>query len=191
MGEEFFSGMVWPDFPITIAASLQDTSSSIDCYCHSVCERSDCSCFAYGSSEVDYKFSKSTQHLILERVSRDVHKAFHWLVADLQKQRTTLPRVIVFCRSISTCASLYKMFLTEMKEESCEYCGNPSSIAYRLFAMYHSQVGKNEKQHIMDSMLNPNGNGHACFVFHHCIWHGYGCAKCTHSNPLWTTCERG
>ena len=57
----------------------------------------------------------------VERVNRDVHVAFKWLVSDLKRKRTSLPRVIVFCRSINMCASLYKMFLTELKKESYMY----------------------------------------------------------------------
>ena len=41
-------------------------------------------------------------------VKRDVHVTFKWLISDLKRKRTTLPKVIVFCRSIHTCAALYK-----------------------------------------------------------------------------------
>ena len=94
----------------------------------------------------------------VERVSRDVHKAFGWLVSHLHQKRTALPKVIVFCHSINICASLYKMFLMELRRESYEPYGGVPSTATRLFAMYHSQVGEEEKQQIMESMLNPDGN---------------------------------
>ena len=99
----------------------------------------------------------------VEKVKRDVHVAFKCLVSDLKQKRITLPKVIVFCRSINVCASLYKMFLTEMRENSYEPCGSPPSIKTRLFAMFHSRVGDDDKMKIMDSMLNPNGNCRVLF----------------------------
>lgn len=88
-------------------------------------------------------------------VSGDIHVAFKWLVSQLHKQHTSLDRVIVFCRLINRCVSLYKMFLVESSYESR---GSPPSIENRLFAMYHAQVGDDDKAVIMQSMLNPSGN---------------------------------
>ena len=61
------------------------------------------------------------------------------------------------------CASLYKMFLTELKEERYEPRASPLSIPSCLFAMYHSRVGDDEKQQILQSMLNPQGNCRVLF----------------------------
>ena len=91
-------------------------------------------------------------------VSRDVHKAFGWLVSHLRHKWTALPKVIVFCHSINTCASLSKMFLVELRRERYEPHGGVPSTATCLFAMYHSQVGEEEKQQLLESMLNPDGN---------------------------------
>jgi len=99
----------------------------------------------------------------VEGVNHDVYVSFKWLVSDLKRKRTSLPRVIVFCHSINMCASLYKMFLTELKEESYEPRASPPSIPSRLFAMYHSRVGNDKKQQILQSMLNPQGNCHVLF----------------------------
>ena len=99
----------------------------------------------------------------VERVNHDVYVSFKWLVSDLMRERTSLPRVIVFSRSINMCASLYKMFLTELKEERYEPRASPLSIPSCLFAMYHSRVGDDEKQQILQSMLNPQGNCRVVF----------------------------
>ena len=99
----------------------------------------------------------------VEIVKRDVHVTFKWLILDLKRKRTTLPKVIVFCRSIHTCAALYKLFLTEMKEDSYEPRASPPSVSTRLFAMYHSRVGEDEKQQIMQSILNPHGTCRVLF----------------------------
>ena len=73
---------------------------------------------------------------------------------------TTLPWVILFRRSIHT---LYKTFLTEMKEDTYEPRASPLSISTRLFAMYHLRVGEDEKQQIMQSILNTHGNCRVLF----------------------------
>ena len=97
------------------------------------------------------------------QVSRDVHVAFRWLLLELKSKRVELPKVIIFCRSINTCTSLYKMFLTELREESYEPCSSTPSIACRLFAMYHARVAEVDKKQILESMVNPDGNCRVLF----------------------------
>ena len=92
------------------------------------------------------------------KVSSDIHVAFRWLVSKLRQQHACLERVVVFCRSITRCASLYKMFLTKLREESYEPSGSPPSISSRLFAMYHARVADDDKGLIMESMMKPSGN---------------------------------
>ncbi len=99
----------------------------------------------------------------LLKVSRDVHVTFRWLLLELQVKRATLPKVIVFCRSINTCASLYKMFITELEEESYEPCGTNPSIASRLFGMYHARVAEDDKKQILESIVDPNGKCRVLF----------------------------
>ncbi len=64
------------------------------------------------------------------KVSRDIHVTFQWLLLELKAKQVTLRKV---CLSIKTCASLYKMFITEL-EESYEPCGSTPSITNRLLA---------------------------------------------------------
>ena len=51
---------------------------------------------------------------------RDVTIPFKWPLAKLQKERKSLPKTIVFCRSIATCVKLYKHFLTSLRSDSYE-----------------------------------------------------------------------
>ena len=99
----------------------------------------------------------------VQTVNRDVHVGFQWLVGKLKVKRTNLPKTIVFCRSINTCASLYKMFITDLQEESYEPCGSHPSIGNRWFAMYHARIADNEKKQILKSMRKPNGNCRVLF----------------------------
>ena len=93
----------------------------------------------------------------MEKVSRDIYKTFNWLVQELIQEHTALSKTLVFCRSINTCASLYKLFITTLREKSYEPSGSSPSIESRLFAMYHAQVSENDKKLILESMLTPNG----------------------------------
>lgn len=65
----------------------------------------------------------------VQTVSRVVHTTFRWLLLQLKAKRTALPKVIVFCRSINTCTSLYKMFITELQEESYEPFESTANIS--------------------------------------------------------------
>ena len=87
----------------------------------------------------------------VQSASRDVHDSFNWILEDLKRERVNLERTVVFCRSITTCANLYKMFIVEMKEESYEPIGAIPRTKSRLFAMYHSKIDEIDKKEIMES----------------------------------------
>ena len=98
----------------------------------------------------------------IQRVSRDLHTSFNWLIEQLRSKKELLPKVIVFCRSISTCANLYMLFLTTLRDES--YVGMTDSsplspsLCNQLFAMYHAKVDEEDKVQILESITKPNGN---------------------------------
>ena len=58
------------------------------------------------------------------RVSRELDKSFEWLINELRRKRSKLDRVIVFCRSISTCTNLYKLFISVLQEDSYHPLGS-------------------------------------------------------------------
>lgn len=104
-------------------------------------------------------------------VKRDVSVSFAWLVRELREKRTRTPKVIVFCRSISSCASLYKLCLTELREESYEPIGSPPLTSHRLFAMFHARVEEEDKQCILESFAPLTG---VCRVVFSTIAFGMG-----------------
>lgn len=69
--------------------------------------------------------------------------------------------MLIFSHSVATCANLYKLFLTSLKEESYEPLGSSPTITNRLFAMYHAKVDEYDKVQILDSVTKPVGN---CWV---------------------------
>ena len=57
---------------------------------------------------------------IVERTSRDIEKVFCWLVDELHSNRVLTTKVLVVCRSVATCTSLYVMLLSNLQENSYE-----------------------------------------------------------------------
>ena len=80
--------------------------------------------------EVILKHLKMTQECIIQLSPKDHtsdtllsrskvnHITFRWLLDDLRAQRRTMPRVFMFCQSITTCTQLYILFLSELQEHS-------------------------------------------------------------------------
>ena len=97
------------------------------------------------------------------KASRECETAFQWLVENLRERRKNFPRVVIFCRSITTCTRLYKYFLFTLKEESYEPPSSKPDIQSRLFAMFHSRVDEEDKMKIIDGMKVPNGTCRVLF----------------------------
>ena len=78
---------------------------------------------------------------------------FGWLIDALKQYRTSLDRVVVFCRSLHTCASLCKLFAVNLRE-GYEPTGSAPDVSRRLFAMYHYE---SDKMDILTSLRNEKG----------------------------------
>ena len=103
--------------------------------------------------------------------SRDLEKSFSWLIQQLHTLRLQTPKVVVFCRSLSTCSALYKLFLVRLDRDSCEPVESLSCISNRLFAMFHSKVDEEDKVQILESMSSHDGK---CRVLFSTIAFGMG-----------------
>jgi len=97
------------------------------------------------------------------KVSREFDRGFQWLTAELCEKRQNLDRVLVYCLSITTCTHLYKLFLSELQEHSCDPPSSRPNIKKQLFAMFHSRVDDEDKVKIMDSMKDPAGTCRVLF----------------------------
>ena len=104
-------------------------------------------------------------------VKSDLLLTFGWLINSLKKERTSLDRVVIFCRSLHTCASLYKLFAVNLQEESYEPIGSSPDVSRRLFAMYHSKIDESDKEEILKSLKNEHG---VCRVLFSTIAFGMG-----------------
>ena len=95
-------------------------------------------------------------HYSVVSVSREVNVTFKRLLLELKKERSRMLKVIVFCKSITSCVALYKYFLTELREDSYEPPRSTPSTNTRLFAMFHARIDEEDKETILKSFCNPS-----------------------------------
>lgn len=100
----------------------------------------------------------------VERRSGDMEKDLAFLMDDLAKNSVTAKRVIVYCRSLKLCSSLYVHFLYSLGDRSYYPPGAEQVSSNRLFEMYHSRTDEYNKQVIMESMSKPDGTVRIVFA---------------------------
>ena len=91
------------------------------------------------------------------KASRDLQLSFQWLIDRLKTDKSRTDKTIIFCRTIHTCSSLFKIFLYELREEAYHPLGSKKSIPTRLFAMYHAKVDSDDKLEILESFRKQEG----------------------------------
>ena len=116
----------------------------------------DCQVIATYPSRPNVRYS-------IVHVSREAEATFDWLTENLRKEHSALPRVLVFCRSISICACLYRFFLTMLQKESYEPVDSQPHTCNQLFAMFHARIDDDDKQAILESMVDPEGKCRVVF----------------------------
>ena len=87
-----------------------------------------------------------------------------FLVEDLREHNITTNRVIVYCRSLNMCSSLYAYFLYELKEKSYYPSGAEQISDNRLFGMYHSNTAAHNKDVILKGMSSKDGTIRVVFA---------------------------
>ena len=80
------------------------------------------------------------------------------IVCDLQANKHKASRVLIYCRSLNTCADLYAHFCYELGEDGSYYPESAEHISdNRLYGMYHAKSPSHNKDVILKSMLDENG----------------------------------
>ena len=87
----------------------------------------------------------------------DIDTDFLPLITTLREKSVRAPRVLVYCRSLDTCADLYAHFHYELGEASYYPAGSPHLSDYRLFGMFHASTPQHNKDVILQSLLDPDG----------------------------------
>ena len=90
-----------------------------------------------------------------QRVDIDTDMLF--VLRSLKDLRSSAPRVLVYCRSLDTCANLYAHFLYELGDESYHPLGADKVCENRLFEMFHANTPEHNKEVILKSLDDPSG----------------------------------
>ena len=85
-----------------------------------------------------------------------VESDFQELILDLKKNSVLANRVIVYCRSLNMCATLYAHFLHCLGDQSYYPSGAEQVSDNRLFGMFHSNTPDHNKQVILRSLVNSD-----------------------------------
>lgn len=91
------------------------------------------------------------------RPRTDVDTDLKFVINSLREQKVNAPRVIVYCRSLDTCANLYAHFHYELGDESYFPPGSDRISTYRLFGMFHANTPEHNKEVILKSLRESNG----------------------------------
>ena len=93
--------------------------------------------------------------LASKKVSSDSSNTFSWLCEELKTKGPTTDKVMVYCNTISECTQLYLDFKAVLGKSFC-YPQGANDVCYnRLVDMYHSATDDDVKEHITNSLKNP------------------------------------
>lgn len=79
------------------------------------------------------------------------------LLSTLREKLITTPRVIVYCRTLTTCADLFDFFSYEMGRDQYYPPGASEVSDNRLFGMFHAKTPQSSKDVIGRSLMDPHG----------------------------------
>ena len=84
----------------------------------------------------------------------DISIRFKWLLEELRSKKTDTVKTVMFCKSIASCACLYRLFDFDLKGY---IPSGAKSINNALFGMYHAIITAYEKGALLDSFSKRNG----------------------------------
>ena len=84
-----------------------------------------------------------------------VETSFSYMIQRLQKERTRMPRTIIYCQTQDKCAQLYLLMKFLLKEERVEPVGAPDLPEFRLFDYFTSAIHTSVKDGILKAFVRP------------------------------------
>ncbi len=91
------------------------------------------------------------------RQKTDIEETFCPMVELLRIQRTSLPRMVIFCQRYDDCATIYELFNNSLGAEFTEPVGMPNIAKFRLMDMYTSPTQTAVKNNIVKSFCEEGG----------------------------------
>ena len=96
---------------------------------------------------------KSNSKFNVRKTSGDIEVDFQWVLDELKGKMSECSRIIIYCKTISSCGELYSMFVQELDDT---FCG--------MFAMYHSKTPDDIQKIVLESLIDPHGKIRVVFA---------------------------
>ena len=92
------------------------------------------------------------------QASANIEEAFAPLVHQLRLKRTTMERVIIYCRTYETCSMIYLYFKAKLGAEMMEPVGAVELARFRLVDMFTACTTAAVKRSILELFRKPDSN---------------------------------
>ena len=86
----------------------------------------------------------------------EMEDSFSTLIEDIQRNRTSTDKTIIFCRTYESCGMLYMLLKNSLGRNFTEPVGAPDNSRYRLGDMYTACTRKDVKEEILSSFPKKN-----------------------------------
>ena len=103
-------------------------------------------------------------------ITPDPAQTFKTLVQELKEHKELTERTIIYCQTIKVTTFLYSFFMSELGADV--YFGNSGDPKKRTVEMFHSRIDDLNRDHILESMGEPNASVRV-LIAHHCLWYGH------------------
>ena len=89
-------------------------------------------------------------------ITPDPAQTFKTLVQELKEHKGLTERTIIYCQTIKVTTFLYSFFMSELGDDM--YFDNSGDPKKRTVEMFHSRIDDRNRDHILESMGEPNGS---------------------------------
>ena len=92
----------------------------------------------------------------VEVITLDPAQTFKALVKELRERKGLTERTIIYCQTIKVTTFLYSFSVSELGDDM--YIDNSGDPKKRTVEMFHSRIDGLNRDHILESMGEPNGS---------------------------------
>ena len=83
---------------------------------------------------------------VVKKCPGEVEDELRWVLMELKENKSSFPRTIIYCRSLSSCGQLYSFFQQELDDS-----------LRSTYAMYHSKTPEEIQRKVLESIVDPSG----------------------------------
>ena len=102
--------------------------------------------------------NKPNIYYSLNSKQKDLEEAFDPLIQDIKEKRTSMNRTIIFCRSYTSCTSIYFYFKSSLGKAISEPEGYPNHAELRIVDMFTACTHPTVKNMILRQFQQPDSS---------------------------------